>query len=61
MENDPLKRLVTLSMINDYLMLKDKKNETIINILKTGEPFTKEDVEQLAQLPLYVKRDEEST
>ena len=52
MENDPLKRIVTPSMFIEYLEKKSKENEKINNILKTGKQFTKEDVEQLSQLPL---------
>jgi hypothetical protein len=51
MKNDPLKRIVTPSMIIEYLTMKSKENEKINNILKTGTPFTEDDVEQLSKLP----------
>jgi hypothetical protein len=51
MENDPLKRIVTPSMINDYFVSECKKDKKLHNILKSGEQFTKEDIEQLSQLP----------
>jgi len=51
MKNDPLKRIITPSMIIEYLEMESKENEKLVNILKNGKPFTEVDVEQLAQLP----------
>jgi predicted transcriptional regulator len=52
MKNDTLKRIVTPSKLNDYFVSECKKDKKLLNILKSGKQFTKEDVEQLAQLPI---------